>query len=182
MGALILTNPRNVLVPFALALVEMTSDIYTSVVQLRNSPRMMKNLKWLEHLKSKIRVRLAQTPEENYSVGGGGGRNESDDTEVLGWRTRLIQRAGQGFPSVHTSLDTKIQNETNQAIRSDQSGPALEGITTDAGGVSFSESNFLNAFANISSTIENERCDHDSAVSIVSCFPPPCFHQNWGSR
>lgn len=100
MGTLILNNPHNVLAGFALSLVDSTIAIYTSVVQNRNSPRMTKNLRWLIHLRSKVGNRMAQSPESLHSHNE---REEVDENmELLGWKTRLIQRAGQGLQSAQT--------------------------------------------------------------------------------
>lgn len=95
MGTLLIKSPQNVLANFALTLVDTVMKIYTSVVKGRNSPRMVKNLNWLKTMRSRLDARMTQTPDEGpgMEVVDDGG----DDVELLGWRTRLIERAEQGL-------------------------------------------------------------------------------------
>ncbi|KAI5480145.1 hypothetical protein MNV49_001805 [Pseudohyphozyma bogoriensis] len=105
-GSLVLKNPQSSLAHFAINIVDSCIASYTSVVWSRNSPRMTKNLKWLVKLREKIGVKMAQIPEIASADGRSAGEQEhnedDDDVELLGWRTRLIERDGQNSKSART--------------------------------------------------------------------------------
>lgn len=121
MGTLVLKSPQNVLAPFAVSLVDTVIRIYTIVVSSRNSPRMANNLRWLQSLRRRLDARMAQTPEApppssagpSGPLGPDGGNGPDSaaagddgeggtDLEFLGWKTRLIERVGQGMPRTRT--------------------------------------------------------------------------------
>jgi hypothetical protein len=105
MGALVLKNPDNPLASFALSSVDNAITIYTSAVYHRNSLRMSKNLRWLNNLRSKIGMRMMQHRSPETAASGTGGSedtHEGYDVELLGWKTRLIQRAGKSLQTAST--------------------------------------------------------------------------------
>ncbi|WWC60056.1 uncharacterized protein I303_102619 [Kwoniella dejecticola CBS 10117] len=105
MGSLILKNPQNVLAGLALTIIDNVVDVYQQVVGSRNSPRMVKNLNWLRRLQQKLKGRLTQSPYKTATSATAAttataaetANSDDDDAELLGWRTRLISRQGQGL-------------------------------------------------------------------------------------
>lgn len=112
------------LTPFALSLVETTVKIYTTVVRHRNSPRMMKNLQWLERLRLRIQSKLAQTPDSAAFEAVTAEDPGEDDVDLLGWKTRLIERAGQGSQTAKT---VGTQNGRGAAILRQSESPLQGG-------------------------------------------------------
>jgi hypothetical protein len=129
-GTLILQNPRNPLADFALATIDATIKIYSSVVQLISSSRMVTNLQWLLRLRVRIMVKMQQ------AFSGTSGANvtdtvaDEDHMELLGLRTRLIQRAAQGLHTATTiskvtpdpvdstvSPSTRVSHTIEQAVQ-----------------------------------------------------------------
>ena len=107
MGTLVLKNPQSVMTQVAIGIVDSTIACYTSVVWSRNSPRMVKNLRWLVKLREKITTKVAQSPaaSANEAPPASYGQDD-DDVELLGWRTRLIERAGKGLQTARTIQST----------------------------------------------------------------------------
>ncbi|GMK58493.1 hypothetical protein CspeluHIS016_0505250 [Cutaneotrichosporon spelunceum] len=105
-GTLILTNPANPLAGFALSQIDAAIALYTGVVQGRTSRRMIHNLQWLMKLRQRASDRIAR---ETANAGAEEGLREiedlsdSDEVELLGWRTRLIQRATHGATPTQTA-------------------------------------------------------------------------------
>lgn len=115
MGTLVLKNPNNVLAGFALTLVDSVIKIYAAAVKSRNSERMVKNLNWLVSMRSRLDARIkqvqaqGQTPDNDdaaQAANGGGagddGPGDDNDLELLGWKTRLIERAEAGLMRART--------------------------------------------------------------------------------
>lgn len=107
MGTLVLKNPHNVLAGFALSLVDSVIRIYASAVKSRNSERMVKNLNWLVSMRARLDARLAligQTPDTGVGAAAGGEEEvgDDDDLELLGWKTRLVERAEAGLMRART--------------------------------------------------------------------------------
>ncbi|WVQ84771.1 hypothetical protein IAT38_006928 [Cryptococcus sp. DSM 104549] len=101
MGTLVLKNPKNVLAPLALSLVDQVVTTYTGVVQARNSINMARNLTWLVQLRQQAHARMDEHMSNNHDTGTSTGTDMSrewgdDHADLLGWRTRLISRAGKG--------------------------------------------------------------------------------------
>ncbi|OCF32109.1 hypothetical protein I316_06265 [Kwoniella heveanensis BCC8398] len=131
MGTLILKNPQNTLVGFALALIDTTHRIYESVVKNRNSPRMVRNLHWLGQLRQKVNARLAQSPgvqlqptqqlphepptDVPTDTGAGTEVNDQDDVDLVGWRTKLVDRAGQGLVTSMPKMGGPILRAASEA-------------------------------------------------------------------
>ena len=127
MGTLVLKNPDNLLASFALSSVDSAITVYTSAVQNRNSPRMVKNLRWLMHLRTKIASRwMHHHSPDAVALGADRSQDirEEDDVELLGWKTRLIQRAGKGsqtsrtISSVRRSGDNRREESGSSGTRS----------------------------------------------------------------
>lgn len=127
MGTLVLKNPQNALGTFALTVVDNVINIYSSVVKLRNSPRMNKNLNWLVSLRSRLDAKIAQTPEDHVSIA-----DEDDDLEFLGWKTRLIERVGQDSLKRARGIRTSTQSESPAASRNQVSSTGPEMTTVQS--------------------------------------------------
>ncbi|BEI84665.1 hypothetical protein CcaverHIS002_0500660 [Cutaneotrichosporon cavernicola] len=105
-GTLILTNPANPLAGFALSQIDAAIALYTAVVQGRTSRRMIHNLQWLLKLRQRASDRIARALANAGTKDGlteAEDLSDSDDVELLGWRTRLIQRATHGATPIQTA-------------------------------------------------------------------------------
>lgn len=122
-GTLILTNPLNPLTGFALSQIDAAISLYTGVVQGRTSRRMIHNLQWLLKLRQRASDRIARAEREVAAMASGSGAgltaraggdavedsgSDSEEVELLGWRTRLIQRASRGHGQTPTQTATTI--------------------------------------------------------------------------
>ncbi|RSH94924.1 hypothetical protein EHS25_000008 [Saitozyma podzolica] len=156
MGMHILKSPHSMLTPYALSLVETTVKIYTTVVRHRNSPRMMKNLQWLERLRLRIQSKLVQTPDSAVFEAVSAEDPGEDDIDLLGWKTRLIERAGQGSQTAKTvgtqngrgaailrQSESPLQGAGGMAM-TQQEGPT--GTDLSFGPFDFSEDALMNSF------------------------------------
>lgn len=90
--------PHNPLAGFALLQIDGAITLYTAAVQSRPSRSMVNNLQWLLRLRHRAEVKMASasaTMAADTMPGEGvvDGDRETEDVELLGWRTRLIQRA-----------------------------------------------------------------------------------------
>lgn len=111
-----LRDPGNVMASFVLAQIDAAIGLFTSLLQHgARTPRYKSNLQWLLNLRARARSKIseasaahkgdtqqatgesdARVNHENRDLEGNGHREQYEDVELLGWRTRLIERAGQG--------------------------------------------------------------------------------------
>lgn len=105
MGTLILQNPRNVLAPLAMSLINSAIALYTSIVQNNSTGRLLKNLEWLLRLRHRASARMAATTGGDDAVQIDD--DEEEDVELLGWRTRLVSRLGKGAQTAITITPTQ---------------------------------------------------------------------------
>lgn len=105
LGTLLLRSPRNLLVDFALNQIDTSIALLQRVVALGKSSRVTRNLEWLVKLRSRIEDRIKKARE--------GGQDQvqaadegSDDEGLLGWRTRLVERATRGSHKAVTIRST----------------------------------------------------------------------------
>ncbi|EJT46054.1 hypothetical protein A1Q1_05436 [Trichosporon asahii var. asahii CBS 2479] len=95
-GTMIIKNSSNPLSQLALVQIDHAIKLYSSVIKLNPTPSLIQNHQWLLHLRQR-----ALAASEQESTGGSSAPRESieddddDDIDVklMGWRTRLIQRA-----------------------------------------------------------------------------------------
>lgn len=110
LGTLILMSPQNELVPIALGAMDQVIGIYTQTVNNRTSPRMIQNLRWLLRLRQRANGRIEQSKGQGQTHQQDVQETPDSDTEtdagLLGWRTRLIERVGQGNQKA-TSVSTR---------------------------------------------------------------------------
>lgn len=110
LGTLVLRDPRNILADFALTQITLATNLYGTLVQSSGpTPRVIRNLQWLVRLQTRATSKIASAkgqPGQNdllsRSRSEGADSNEGDDVELLGWRTRLVERAIQNKPHART--------------------------------------------------------------------------------
>lgn len=99
LGTLILNHPQNVLAEFALGQIDVASACYAELLRTTSSRTLMQNHEWLLRLRARCSSRMVQSADREGRASGTGvpSRDEEDgDVELLGWRTRLIERANRG--------------------------------------------------------------------------------------
>ncbi|KAL1866188.1 hypothetical protein Daus18300_006852 [Diaporthe australafricana] len=107
---LVLRDPGNVMAGFVLAQINAAISLFTSLLQHgARTPRYKRNLQWLLNLRTQALSKTSKASntqeggdpqsgadQDQQSNHGDGHREQDEDLELLGWRTRLIERAGQG--------------------------------------------------------------------------------------
>nr|XP_018263450.1 uncharacterized protein I303_03319 [Kwoniella dejecticola CBS 10117]OBR85608.1 hypothetical protein I303_03319 [Kwoniella dejecticola CBS 10117] len=115
-GTLALRDPHNPLANFALIQIESAIRLMTSLIQNGgSSPRSLKNLQWLVQLRTRAMSKLETKADQNSNSTPG---NESDDpehVEVLGWRTRLVERASQNRQTAKT-IESPTSVQATEAL------------------------------------------------------------------
>ncbi|KIS00216.1 hypothetical protein L804_02865 [Cryptococcus deuterogattii 2001/935-1] len=141
LGTLILKNPQSALATFALSQIEQAIHVYSVLIKQNNSPSMVQNHDWLLRLQQRGARKIAQAAgmggvnlSSGVGSGGGGGEGdaggqEEEDRELLGWKTRLIERAGSG---VHTAVN--ISSSINPAGSVPHRTPSPDPLTQNGGG------------------------------------------------
>ena len=107
LGTLVLRDARNAMASFAVGQIDVAIALFTSLTQHgANTPRYRRNLQWLQKLRAKASDKISEASaaprlspqcDENSEE-----REDADDVELLGWRTRLIERVGQDRPTRST--------------------------------------------------------------------------------
>ncbi|WVQ83747.1 hypothetical protein IAT38_005891 [Cryptococcus sp. DSM 104549] len=131
LGTLILKNPQTGLANFALSQIEQAITVYSVLIKQNNSPSMVQNHDWLRRLQQRAAKKIAQASGagigERQMEGDDQGQEE-EDRELLGWKTRLIERAASG---VHTAVNITsagaVINRTPSPMAQQSSGmtPAM---------------------------------------------------------
>ncbi|KAK8846529.1 hypothetical protein IAR55_005615 [Kwoniella newhampshirensis] len=103
LGTLILKNPQSVLATFALSQIDQAINVFSILIKQNTTPSMVQNHDWLIRLRQRAinKVHQAQAGAEESQPWSGSGDNQNDeeeeeDRELLGWRTRLIERGATG--------------------------------------------------------------------------------------
>ncbi|RTE74499.1 hypothetical protein BHE90_011070 [Fusarium euwallaceae] len=102
LGTLVLRDPGNVMANFALTQIDAAISLFTSLLQHgAHPPRYKRNLQWLLNLRTRALSKVSSLQRGNSrrdtdDAGGNGDGEDDEDIEFLGWRTRLIERAGKG--------------------------------------------------------------------------------------
>ncbi|KAJ4232332.1 hypothetical protein NW759_002720 [Fusarium solani] len=96
---------------FALTQIDAAISLFTSLLQHGAHPlRYKRNLQWLLNLRTRALSKISSVSAsqrgnsrrdtdavgQNDGEDAGGDREDDEDVELLGWRTRLIERMGQG--------------------------------------------------------------------------------------
>lgn len=116
LGTLVLRDPSNVMAGFALSQIDAAISLFTSLLQ--HGARL-----------PALQAQPAVAPEPAHpgavqDVQGGGGENgdgdshrdQDEDVELLGWRTRLIERAGQGRGKTVRTIPLAAETPTGSQI------------------------------------------------------------------
>lgn len=118
---------------FVLAQIDAAIDLFTSLIQQgASTPRYKRNLQWLSKLRARAasKISTASTTQEVDSHRDTGldprrsreDAEDGEDIELLGWRTRLIERVGQGRQTIRTiRLATTQTSSHTKKISSQQS-------------------------------------------------------------
>ncbi|KFZ06247.1 hypothetical protein V501_07591 [Pseudogymnoascus sp. VKM F-4519 (FW-2642)] len=104
LGTLILRDPSSEMAPFVLAQIDAAIAVFSSLLAHgARTPRYQRNLQWLSKLRFRAVARVSsasQTRQMGSQAAGNvesqaSDKSDSEDTELVGWRTRLVERAGQ---------------------------------------------------------------------------------------
>lgn len=132
-----LRDPQNSMATFALTQVDAAINLFTSLVQHgANTPRYCRNLQWLSKLRARASSKIAtvftatqQVDSQRDQVDPDGqeigreDREDSEDVELLGWRTRLIERAGQGRPTIRTIQLAETPTDSYESLDVSNASP-----------------------------------------------------------
>lgn len=95
-----MSDPGNVMSTFALTQIDAAIALFASLIAHGGgTPRYRANLEWLNKLRARALTSLqavsaGPTPETSTD-GNSNQTGIGEDEELVGWRTRLIERAGQ---------------------------------------------------------------------------------------
>ena len=108
-----LRDPGNAMAPFVLEQIDSAIRLFTSLIHMgRGTPRYQRNLQWLIKLRARAFSKISatstgkrdglprDTDTDRQRIGEE--KEDGEDVELLGWRTRLIERAGQDHQTVRT--------------------------------------------------------------------------------
>jgi hypothetical protein len=115
---------------FVLKQIDATIDLFTSMIQQGGgTPRYKRNLEWLLKLRARAASKISAASKTQISSTQGVWRGDSegddgDDLELLGWRTRLIERADQARQTVSTIHATTTP--TSQQINNEVSPNVID--------------------------------------------------------
>ncbi|GLA32183.1 hypothetical protein AnigIFM63326_011322 [Aspergillus niger] len=137
LGTLVLRDPQNSMATFALTQVDAAINLFTSLVQHgANTPRYCRNLQWLSKLRARASSKIATVSTATQQVDsqrdhgdpdgqeiGREDREDSEDVELLGWRTRLIERAGQGRPTIRTIRLAETPTDSYESLDVSNASP-----------------------------------------------------------
>lgn len=133
-GTLLIRDPRNVLAGFILSQIDSAIVLFSMLVHAGNSgfpsSRPMRNLQWLIRLRSRVCAKMTSvTSQPDGGTEDSLFRSEHSDTgedvELLGWRTRLIERASQTHHTAKT-----IQSTATASVAQSATGNVI-GIRSD---------------------------------------------------
>ncbi|RDH28069.1 hypothetical protein BDQ94DRAFT_163103 [Aspergillus welwitschiae] len=101
-----------------------------------NTPRYCRNLQWLSKLRARASSKIATVSTATQQVDsqrdqgdpdgqeiGREDREDSEDVELLGWRTRLIERAGQGRPTIRTIQLAETPTDAYESLNVSNASP-----------------------------------------------------------
>ena len=110
---------------FVITQIDASISLFTSLLQHgARTPRYKSNLQWLLNLRTRALSKIsAASTDTNRRSTSGDRENDEEDVELLGWRTRLIERADQGrqktIRTIHlaeTPTDTQVTDTTNSPL------------------------------------------------------------------
>ncbi|KFZ02024.1 hypothetical protein V500_00474 [Pseudogymnoascus sp. VKM F-4518 (FW-2643)] len=104
LGTLILRDPSSEMAPFVLTQIDAAIVLFSSLLAHgARTPRYQRNLQWLSKLRSRVIARVSSASQTRQTSSQAAGnveaqasdKSDSEDAELVGWRTRLIERVGQ---------------------------------------------------------------------------------------
>ncbi|KAF2153605.1 hypothetical protein K461DRAFT_278410 [Myriangium duriaei CBS 260.36] len=129
LGTLILRDPGNAMAAFVLAQIDVAISLFTSLIQHgAGTPRYRRNLKWLQKLRIRASAKNSAAPHSGVlrPAGNAGqqsrreNREDGEDMDLLGWRTRLIERANQNPQHRQiTELNTTPNGDSSRVLSND---------------------------------------------------------------
>ncbi|TXT11220.1 hypothetical protein VHUM_01971 [Vanrija humicola] len=123
-GTMIIKNSTNPLAGFAIGQVDHSIKLYSSVLRDHATPSLVQNHQWLLRLRQRALAKLEHAPP--------GAADDDVDVELLGWRTRLIERARGG----HRATNVPISSTPHSNVPS-TTGPATAPGSAPATGEPF---------------------------------------------
>jgi hypothetical protein len=111
LGTLVLRDPSSDMATFVLTQIDAAITLFTSLLEHgAKTPRYQRNLQWLCKLRSRVSARISvasQARQMSSQLNADAEAQVSDkedgeDAELLGWRTRLVERAGQNHQTSRT--------------------------------------------------------------------------------
>jgi len=140
MGTLVLQDPRNVLASYALYLIDSAITLFTNIVQINSTTRVLRNLEWLLKIRQRANSRISAAASFSQPDYAAPSTDEEDDAGLIGWRTRLVQRLGKGTqlattiipsqsaasPSPNTAMARTISQALQKHFVPDGSGQMLQ--------------------------------------------------------
>jgi hypothetical protein len=137
---------------YVLTQIDSAIDVFTSMIQHgAGTPRYRRNLEWLTKLRAQASAKMmaastpqTYNPQADSDLCRRTSMEDGEDLELLGWRTRLIERASQARRTIRTvhlpTTPTDSHNTGNSYSpmgQIDFSGPQRQlitpnGIATDA--------------------------------------------------
>ncbi|KAJ8113234.1 hypothetical protein OPT61_g4591 [Boeremia exigua] len=160
LGTLVLSDPGNTISSFALTQIDAAINLFASLIENGGgTSRYRANLEWLKKLRARAFASLqaaaaGPSPDDpQHSNGSQSGFGE--DEELVGWRTRLIERAGQS-------------QYKSRTIRLSESPGSTRDLLAEGSGRQ------SNLHGNVS-------WDQGSAASLAASVPPAPTH-DWSTN
>lgn len=120
---------------FVLSQIDAAISLFTSLLQHgARTPRYKRNLQWLLNLRTRALSKTTKASADGNGAppqrvvdpdrqqdgdgdgDGDGHRDQDEDVELLGWRTRLIERAGQGRGKTVRTIPLAAETPTGSQI------------------------------------------------------------------
>ncbi|OCF40873.1 hypothetical protein I317_05323 [Kwoniella heveanensis CBS 569] len=105
-GTLVLRDPHNPLANFAITQIDGAIRLMTLLIQSgASSQRPVKNLQWLHQLRARAVAKMGASQDQESTLPthvDETSDDDSEDVELLGWRTRLIEAGSKSKPTAKT--------------------------------------------------------------------------------
>jgi hypothetical protein len=137
---------------FALTQIDAAINLFTSLLQHgAQTPRYKRNLQWLLNLRTRALSKISSVSASHRLNPQGEGdverqtnrdREDDEDVELLGWRTRLIERAGQNqqktIRTIRLSETPTVPPDANVATSLNSFHPQVQIGTPDMANINLS--------------------------------------------
>lgn len=161
---------------FALSQIDAAIGLFTSLTQHgAGTPRYNRNLRWLLKLRnrasSKIHTMASTRRNSDADASGeNGSREDCEDVELLGWRTRLIERSDrerQTIKTIHLPAPLTTPGLTDQ----------LQTQTMAASGAASGLQGNAAVQAQGLGSVPSSSMTHDPTDELVWLHDRKCFHR-----